>query len=451
MTLISSYSLFSSRDVACVPMTRWTMQNPSHRKTFAFSASRFPSPLETLFRVPQEQLVLADTHITRHVASHVLVGEEEYRCSLREDVIEDLLHICRRADEAVVSRAKRLQVRIGVDVDDRNDLPPQTGQLSPGLLDVADIGHIGKGASRIRLGMKDLLFGPAEHAGGFSHEETEQKTMTGRPFLGCLLGKLQGIARQNRQIGRCRLLIEMSEKEQVLPSFPFASSRSSEGPRSFRSSGPRHVIIITFTDQEAQIGGLEGMGDGADRDEIDACPAIPGPVDGHVARYFELRPPVYEADRLATSSSFQLSSIILSTPSPEPSCNSSMFLTSTSMATLLAFLVFSHCLVNGAGDRYVVLLDECHLERSKRWFRPPPMRTAYFSIDLMPGVVFLVSRICPPFLPPPDKRLVTVAMPESLWKMFRATRSPVRMALVRALILDTVAPFGRRSVRHDLS
>ena len=66
--------------------------------------------------------------------------------------------------------------------------------------------------------------------------------------------------------------------------------------------------------------------------------------------------------------------------------------------------------------------------RPKRWFVPPPTRTAYFSSARSLGVVFRVSRIV---IRPPDastKRRVSVAMPDSRCRKLSATRSAVSSA-----------------------
>ena len=64
-----------------------------------------------------------------------------------------------------------------------------------------------------------------------------------------------------------------------------------------------------------------------------------------------------------------------------------------------------------------------------RWLRPPPQVTAYFSNRRQPGVVLRVSRICARVpLIASTNCAVKVAMPESRWTKFNATRSALRRA-----------------------
>ena len=71
--------------------------------------------------------------------------------------------------------------------------------------------------------------------------------------------------------------------------------------------------------------------------------------------------------------------------------------------------------------------------RPKRWFRPPPQVTAYFSNRRQPGVVLRVSRICARVpLTASTNWAVSVAMPQSRWRKFSATRSALEQGAGRA-------------------
>ena len=84
--------------------------------------------------------------------------------------------------------------------------------------------------------------------------------------------------------------------------------------------------------------------------------------------------------------------------------------------------------------------------RPKRWLRPPPQRTAYFSSARSPGVVLRVSRISAP-VPSiaSTKRRVSVAIPDRRPRRLSAVRSPVRTARVRPEMRASSAGCSKRS------
>src|ERR1051325_5151919 len=77
----------------------------------------------------------------------------------------------------------------------------------------------------------------------------------------------------------------------------------------------------------------------------------------------------------------------------------------------------------------------------KRWLRPPPQATAYFSKRRQPGVVLRVSRIlaCVPRTLAANCA-VSVATPERRWTKFSATRSALRIARAGPEIFIRPAP-----------
>ena len=90
-------------------------------------------------------------------------------------------------------------------------------------------------------------------------------------------------------------------------------------------------------------------------------------------------------------------------------------------------------------------------ERLKRWLKPPPQVTAYFSMARSPGVVFRVStmRAFVPFAPS-TSLLVAVATPERWHSRLRAVRSHLRMDAVLPFTVAMMSPFVARSP-SDLS
>ena len=84
--------------------------------------------------------------------------------------------------------------------------------------------------------------------------------------------------------------------------------------------------------------------------------------------------------------------------------------------------------------------------RPKRWFRPPPQRTAYFSSARRPGVVLRVSRISAPVPSTAStKRRVSVAIPDRRPRRLSAVRSPVRTARVRPEMRASSVGCSKRS------
>ena len=77
--------------------------------------------------------------------------------------------------------------------------------------------------------------------------------------------------------------------------------------------------------------------------------------------------------------------------------------------------------------------------RPKRWFAPPPQRTAYFSRARRPGVVLRVQTIAA-WVPATacTSARVAVATPERWPRRLSAVRSPVRIARAGPLIRASV-------------
>src|SRR5439155_1135526 len=82
----------------------------------------------------------------------------------------------------------------------------------------------------------------------------------------------------------------------------------------------------------------------------------------------------------------------------------------------------------------------------KRWFVPPPVRTAYLARARIPGSVLRVSRTtsgvpCTRFTYP----RVSVAMPQRCWRRFRATRSPASSAWACPSSVASTCPGAART------
>ena len=81
--------------------------------------------------------------------------------------------------------------------------------------------------------------------------------------------------------------------------------------------------------------------------------------------------------------------------------------------------------------------------RATRWLTPPPARTACFSRTRRVGVVLRVSSTVtvPPLAS--TKRRVSVAIPDSRWRKFKAVRSAVNSAVAKPATVAT--PIARRA------
>ncbi len=75
-----------------------------------------------LLRVPQRHLLQRNAHRPGRVPAQVLVGEEQHAAAAGEGPIEHGPRVGRRADDAAVPAAKRLQVGRRVDVGDRHQV-----------------------------------------------------------------------------------------------------------------------------------------------------------------------------------------------------------------------------------------------------------------------------------------------------------------------------------------
>ena len=125
-----------------------------------------------------------------------------------------------------------------------------------------------------------------------------------------------------------------------------------------------------------------------------------------------------------------LSSRIVSTPSASASSSCASVSTSSSIFAMWPRPARTRSMAGAmppAATRWLSLISTAS-SRPKRWLKPPPQRTAYFSSTRRPGVVLRVQtmRAFVPATASTSAR-VAVATPERWPTKFSATRSAVRM------------------------
>src|ERR1700674_1022246 len=120
----------------------------------ARSANRFRRvSAKFLVRIPHNHLFERDTHAMAGVAAEVLVGEEKDSFAAREGPFHDFGGVGAGANRAAVLAGKGFDGGGRVHVGDGDDLAriKERRELAPAGFHLADVGHIGHGATGVQV------------------------------------------------------------------------------------------------------------------------------------------------------------------------------------------------------------------------------------------------------------------------------------------------------------
>ena len=179
-----------------------------------------------LLGVPDDALVERDAHLEHGgVAPEVLVGEEEDLGAalevglLVEGPLEGDVGVGGRAHDAAVAAAERLDVGAGVHVGHRHDavLDAGVGHRVPGVLDLAQAGHVGHRAAGREVGKDHLLRRRGQDVGRLGHEvHAAEDDELGVRAAGGVAGELEGVAGDVGELDDLVALVVVAEDEDPL-------------------------------------------------------------------------------------------------------------------------------------------------------------------------------------------------------------------------------------------
>ena len=205
----------------------WTLQQPFQRITRLRRMSSGVLPPSGLGRIPQRHLLQRNAHRPGRVPAQVLIGEEQHAAAPGERPIERGPGVGRRADDAAVPAAKRLQAGRRIDVGDRHQVVgvDHLGQLPPAVFDLRDVGHVGQRAAGGQVGQDHRHAPPAalgkplgpigQNVGRFGHEvDAAEGDGPALLVLGRQFGQLVAVAAEVGQRDHVVLLIMMAENQQ---------------------------------------------------------------------------------------------------------------------------------------------------------------------------------------------------------------------------------------------
>ena len=138
---------------------------------------------------------------------------------LRERPVQRGPGVGRRADRAAVPPGERLDRRGRVHVRDGHDVVrhPGVDQVVPGVLDLADRGHVGHRAAGREVRQHDLLVLGGQDVGALGHEvhAAEHDVRRVRPGRG-LLGQLERVAGDVGELDDLVALVVVAEHEHLV-------------------------------------------------------------------------------------------------------------------------------------------------------------------------------------------------------------------------------------------
>ena len=217
-----SFARSSSIDVGGEPAVHRAVPAPQDHPRVAQLVDR--QAAVGLPGIPHDAVVERETHLEHGgVAAEVLVGEEEHLAAaldgllLRERPLERDVGIGRRAHDAAVATAERLDVGAGVHVGHGYDAVghARVDQGVPGVLHLGEPGHVGHRAAGREVGQDDLLLGRGEDVGRLRHEvhAAEDDELRLGPARG-VPRELEGVAGHVGELDDLVALVVVSQHEQ---------------------------------------------------------------------------------------------------------------------------------------------------------------------------------------------------------------------------------------------
>src|SRR6266481_4105663 len=149
-----------------------------------------------LVRIPDDHLFEGNAHAVAGVAAEMFVGEEQNSFADLEGPLHDFGGVGAGADGAAMLAREGFDSGSGVHVCDRDDRAriEERGEFAPAGFYLADVGHVGHGATGIEVGQNDGLMLTAKDVRAFGHEVHAAEDDIAAFGLGGLEGELEGVA-----------------------------------------------------------------------------------------------------------------------------------------------------------------------------------------------------------------------------------------------------------------
>ncbi len=123
-------------------------------------------------RIPNRHLVQRNPHRVPCVAPQMLIRQKQNSLAARKCPLHSLARARRRAHQAAMLAAKRLDRRGRVDIGHGNRLvrEPRAFQRLPAVFHLRDFRHIGHRAARVQVGQNHLLAVSRQNVGALGHK-----------------------------------------------------------------------------------------------------------------------------------------------------------------------------------------------------------------------------------------------------------------------------------------
>src|SRR5712664_1722312 len=171
-----------------------------------------------LVGIPNDHLLERDAHAIAGVAAEVLVGKEENFFARLEGPVHDRGGIGTGADRAAMLTGEGLDGRGRVHVSDGDDFArvDKGREFTPAGFHLADIGHIGHGATGVEVGQDNHLVLAAENVRAFGHKVHATEDDVASLGLRSLEGELEGVTTEIGELDDFVALVVMAQNHYVI-------------------------------------------------------------------------------------------------------------------------------------------------------------------------------------------------------------------------------------------
>src|SRR5882724_1582729 len=170
-----------------------------------------------LVGVPNDHLIERDAHAIAGIAAEVFVGEEENFFAGLERPFHDFRGVGAGADRAAMFAGEGLDGRGRVHVGDGDDFSriDERRKFAPAGFHLANVGHIGHGATGIEVGQDDGLVLAAEDIGAFGYKVHAAEDDVAALGLGGLKGEFEGVATEVGELNDFVALVMVAQDDDV--------------------------------------------------------------------------------------------------------------------------------------------------------------------------------------------------------------------------------------------
>src|SRR2546429_679319 len=170
-----------------------------------------------LVGIPDDHLFEGDAHAIAGVAAEVLVGEEKHFFACLEGPVHDASGVGTGANRAAMLAGKGFDGRGRVHICDRDDRAriEERRELAPAGLHLADVGHVGHGASSVQVGKNDGLMPAAKNVRALGHKGHAAEDDVAALSLRSLEGEFEGITAEIGELDDFVALVVMAHNHYV--------------------------------------------------------------------------------------------------------------------------------------------------------------------------------------------------------------------------------------------